>query len=86
MMDWISFLLGFAAGALTLLWISRHKRAEKRTHLDQVPPPPPVLPHDLKQQVLKLRAEGRLIEAVKLVRDRMVCGLKEAKDVVDNLR
>jgi hypothetical protein len=85
-MDWISFLSGFAAGAITLLWLQRRKRPDKRAHLDQLPLPPPVLPHDLKQQVLKLRAEGRLIEAVKLVRERMGCGLKEAKDAVDALR
>ena len=85
-MDWISFFIGFAAGAITLLWFSRRKETAKRAHLDQVPRPPPVLPHDLKQQVLKLRAEGRLIEAVKLVRERMGCGLKEAKDAVDEIR
>jgi ribosomal protein L7/L12 len=45
-----------------------------------------MLPDDLKQQALKLRAEGRLIEAIKLVKERMDCGLKEAKDAVDELR
>ena len=85
-MDWISFLIGFGVGAATLLWFMHRNRRDKRSALDQVPLPPPVLPYDLKQDVLKLRAEGRLIEAVKLVRERTRCGLKEAKDAVDSLR
>lgn len=85
-MDWISFFIGFGAGAATMMWFMRRTRPDKRPVLDQVPLSPTVLPYDLKQDVLKLRAEGRLIEAVKLVRERTRCGLKEAKDAVDGLR
>ncbi|QQS13311.1 MAG: ribosomal protein L7/L12 [Rhodospirillales bacterium] len=48
------------------------------------PPPPP--PGDPRAEATTLVAEGRLMEAVKLVRERTGMGLKEAKDYVDALR
>ena len=44
------------------------------------------IPHDIRAQALRLKAEGNFIEAVKLVRERTGCDLKTAKDAVDGLR
>jgi Ribosomal protein L7/L12 C-terminal domain len=82
-MDWISFFIGLSIGGGIVFWL---RRPRKRSQLDRPPASLPVLPHDLKQQILKLRAEGRQIDAIKLVRERTGCGLKEAKDAVDLLR
>jgi ribosomal protein L7/L12 len=43
------------------------------------------IPGDVKQTVLKLRAEGRTIEAIKLVRERTGCDLQAAKIAVEQL-
>ncbi len=40
----------------------------------------------LERQVIELIRADRVIEAVKLYRERTGLGLKEAKDAVDNLR
>lgn len=87
-MDYASFWIGVVTGVIlmTLLHIRRNRRAVRRAHLDMPPAPPPALPSEMKAQLLKLKAEGRMIEAVKLVRDRTGCGLKQAKDAVDELR
>jgi hypothetical protein len=82
-MDWLSFFIGLCLGGAIMFLFRRPRR---RVDVDRPPTSPPRLPDDLKQQVLKLRAEGRLMEAIKLVKERMNCGLKEAKDAVDELR
>lgn len=40
----------------------------------------------LENQIERLLAEGKKIQAVKLVRETYNCGLKEAKDVVDSIQ
>jgi hypothetical protein len=47
--------------------------------------PLPTLPEELNQRVRSLIAEKKQIEAIKLVRQQTNLGLKEAKDIVDNL-
>jgi ribosomal protein L7/L12 len=41
---------------------------------------------ELRSQILRLKADGRTIEAIKLVRERTGQGLKEAKDIVEAAR
>jgi hypothetical protein len=96
--DWISFAAGFMLALVLVtvfLWLKKKKAA--RIEMRQVdrgwpqrPPPPPtppiVLEGDLRAQVLLLRAEGRTIDAIKLVRTRLDCDLKSAKDAVEGLR
>jgi hypothetical protein len=79
--DWLAFLAGFGT-ALLLMFLLRSRR---RPDLDQPPAPPPHIPDDLRRAALKLRAEGRIIEAIKLVRDRTGCDLKTAKEAVERL-
>jgi hypothetical protein len=89
-MDYASFWIGVVTGIvlMTLLHMRRNSRLKRRAHLDR--PPLPIaatnVPPDLRAPILKLKAEGRTVEAVKLMRDRTRCGLKEAKDAVDDLR
>jgi hypothetical protein len=96
--DWISFAIGFAFAlilATVFLWLKKKKAA--RIEMRQVdrgwperplplPLPPVILEGDLRAQVLLLRAEGRMIDAIKLVRSRLDCDLKSAKDAVEGLR
>jgi hypothetical protein len=96
--DWISFAAGFALSLiLTLIFLWLKKKKAARVEMRQVdrgwpqrPPPPPtppiVLEGDLRAQVLLLRAEGRKVEAIKLVRIRLDCDLKSAADAVEGLR
>jgi len=51
----------------------------------RVPKELPPLPEELSQQVRSLLAQRKTIEAVKIVREKMNVGLKEAKDIVDSL-
>jgi ribosomal protein L7/L12 len=81
--DWFSFALGFIAAIALFAVIRRRKH---RVDLDAPPALPVDLPGELKAVVLKYRAEGRTIEAIKLVRERTGCDLKSAKDYVDRLR
>lgn len=80
--DWTSFVLGVAAGFTLCFLLMRRKRVQN--------PPPPVqpieLPPDLKALVLLYRADGRLIEAIKLVRERTGCDLRTAKYLVEHVR
>lgn len=87
--DWTAFALGFAA-ALALAAILRFRRV-RRSQGDLTKPPrfPPQfsdLSPELRSQILLLKAEGRVIEAIKLVRERTGQGLKEAKDIVEAVR
>jgi hypothetical protein len=81
--DWISFALGVLVGIAICFLLMRRKRA-------QVSPAPPLqaieLPSDLKAIVLLYRADGRLIDAVKLVRERTGCDLRTAKYLVEQVR
>jgi hypothetical protein len=79
--DWMAFICGFLT-ALLLMFVIRRKR---RPDIDRPPPAPVQIPGDVKQTVLKLRAEGRTIEAIKLVRERTGCDLQAAKIAVEQL-
>ncbi|SDL44431.1 Ribosomal protein L7/L12 C-terminal domain-containing protein [Nonomuraea maritima] len=51
------------------------------------PPPTPAIPPDLRDHLLRLIAQGRKIEAIKVLRGRLPSlGLKQAKDIVDSLQ
>lgn len=87
MWDWTSFLSGLAAGALAIVAAGRFRRGRR----DLVAPPPlpraaAELPHEIRALALRLRAEGRTIEAIKLVRERTGLDLKAAKQTVEDLR
>jgi ribosomal protein L7/L12 len=86
--DLTSFALGLVVGALAILvWRARRlSKAHSMPDLSGPPAPPVVLAPDVRAAALKLRAEGRLIEAIKLLRDRAGLDLKAAKDAVENLR
>jgi len=43
------------------------------------------LPPEIEEQVRGLLTAGRKIEAIKLVREAIHCGLKEAKDLVESI-
>ena len=81
--DWTSFALGVVAGFALCFLLLRRKRL-------QAPPVQPLqsieLPPDLKSLVLLYRADGRLIEAIKLVRERTGCDLRTAKYLVEHIR
>jgi hypothetical protein len=97
-LDWTAFGLGAAAGMAAMVaiywWLGRAARVGPAVDRDidgepdwwTAPAEALTLPADLRSQVLILRAEGRGIEAIKLVRTRMDCGLKDARDLVDDLR
>jgi hypothetical protein len=80
--DWMAFAAGFVA-ALLLMLLIRARRP--KPDLDGRPEPPIEIPADIKPTVLKLRAQGEAIEAIRLVRERTGCGLKPAKDAVERL-
>ncbi len=89
-LDWISVSIGFAGGVAVMAVLSWQRSGGRKAEPEQdwwsAPAHPLALPTDVQAQVLVLRAQGKTIEAVKLVRERMGCGLKEAKDAVDTLR
>lgn len=82
--DWISFGTGLLVGAVAVWRLGRRKRRP----LDRIAPPVPLPPiqADVKAAVLKMRAEGRIIEAIKLVHDKAGCDLRTAKEFVDKIR
>lgn len=53
-------------------------------HGDGVEPPPTANLNEMDQQIAGMMSRGEKIPAVKLVRDKLGCGLKEAKDYVEN--
>lgn len=86
--DWPSFLFGaLIGGTLMLVLTLRRKRREaRRVDLSAPPAPLPDIPNEIRSAVLKLRAEGNMIGAVKLLRERIDVDLKTAKDIVDTMR
>ncbi len=81
--DWTSFAFGALAGfAICFLFFGRKRalppQSEPITAIE--------LPPDLKSLVLLYRAEGRTIEAIKLVRERTGCDLRTAKYLVEHVR
>ncbi len=87
-MNYESFWVGVITGVvlMILLNIRRSRRAVRRPNLDATPAAPLVLSSDVRAQVLRMKAEGQTIAAIKLVRDRTGCDLKAAKDAVETLR
>lgn len=81
--DWFSFVLGVPVGFALCFWLMRRKMRPK-TPAPQVQPVE--LPPELRAQVLRYRAEGRLIDAIKLVRSRTGCDLYTARHLVDDVR
>lgn len=71
---------------MLVLTLRRRRREAKRA--DLVAPPAPVseISPEIRSAVLKLRAEGNMISAVKLLRERINVDLKTAKDIVERLR
>ncbi len=90
--EWTSFALGFVGAGVLMMFLGWRRRRRAKTDLTDLTAPPqfPVqaseLPSDLRPIILQLKAEGRKIEAIKLVRERTGIGLAEAKDLVDNIR
>ena len=84
--DWTSFALGMLIGGMVALFLGWRRKRLNRSNLDKPPTPPPSLTPELRSQILKLRAEGRVIDAIKMVRERTGCDLKSAKEAVDKLR
>jgi hypothetical protein len=84
--DWLAYAYGVASGvALALLMRFRSNR-NARPNLDRAPAMPVSIPPALLPEVRRLRAEGHVIHAIKLVREETGCDLKQAKDAVDQLR
>jgi ribosomal protein L7/L12 len=88
MNDWPSFLFGAVIGGVLMLVLTlrRRRREAKRADLVSSPVPMPEVSPEIRSAVLKLRAEGRSIDAVKLVRERIKVDLKTAKEIVDRTR
>lgn len=89
--DWTAFASGFGV-ALLLMFLLRWRRRARRTDLTQATDEAvkaqlaATLPPEIRAQVFRMKAEGRSIDAIKLVRERMGVDLKAAKDAVDGLR
>jgi large subunit ribosomal protein L7/L12 len=86
MIDPVSFMLGLVVGVVLMIWIAARRGRSARSDLRGPPAQLPELTGDVRSAALKLRAEGKTIEAIRLVRERTGIGLKEAKDAVDGMR
>jgi ribosomal protein L7/L12 len=88
MNDWPSFLFGAVIGVVLMLVLTLRRRRREAKRVDLVAPhaPLPELSPEIRSTVLKMRAEGNLIGAVKLVRERIDVDLKTAKDIVERMR
>ena len=86
--DWPSFLFGAVIGGVLMLVLTlrRRQREAKRADLVAPPAPAPEISPEIRSAVLKLRAEGNTISAIKLVRERINVDLKTAKDIVEQMR
>lgn len=81
--DWVAFFLGTVAGFAACFMLMRRKR---RALAPPLPIAPVELPPELRSLVLRYRAEGRAMEAVKILRERMGCDLQTARHLVDDVR
>jgi hypothetical protein len=86
--DWPSFMFGALIGGVLMLVLTfrRRRREAKRTDLVAPPVPLPEISPEIRSAVLKLRAEGKLISAIKLLRERIDVDLTTAKDIVERMR
>ncbi|RBQ18813.1 hypothetical protein DP939_16495 [Spongiactinospora rosea] len=73
----ISGMLIFAV--LVVIGIAAVARAAARNRPPQIPRPLPDVPHDLRSRVRALTDDGRMIHAIKLIREETAMGLKDAK-------
>jgi ribosomal protein L7/L12 len=88
--DWAAFGTGFGVALLLVLLL----RWRKGGRSDLAAPTEAAVkaqlmggvPSVMRAQVLQMKAEGRNIEAIKLVREKTGCDLKATKDAVDALR
>jgi hypothetical protein len=87
--DWTAFGSGFLVAVLIIVLI-RWRRTLRRTDSLSTPPRPipfiTDLSPDLRAQILRLKAEGHMIAAIKLARERTGLGLAEAKQLVEHIR
>lgn len=81
--DWFAFALGVLSGFVLCFWLMRRRA---RLHHPPAQIEPVELSPDLRAQVLRYRAEGRALDAIKLVRSRTGCDLQTAKYLVDDVR
>jgi ribosomal protein L7/L12 len=86
--DWPSFLFGTVIGGVLMLVLTLRRRRREAKRVDLVAPPVPLpeISPEIRSAVLKLRAEGKRISAIKLVRERINVDLKTAKDIVERMR
>ena len=86
--DWPSFLFGAVIGGVLMLVLTLRRRRREAKRADLVTPPSvvPKISPEIRSAVLKLRAEGKTINAIKLVRERINVDLKTAKDIVERMR
>jgi hypothetical protein len=71
---------------MLVLTLRRRRREAKRAELVTPPAQLPELSPEIRNGVIKLRAEGRTISAIKLVSERINVDLKTAKGIVERLR
>lgn len=86
--NWPSFLFGALIGGILMLVLTLRRRRREAKLVDLVAPPAPApeISPEIRSAVLKLRAEGNMINAIKLVRERIDVDLKTAKDIVEQMR
>jgi ribosomal protein L7/L12 len=86
--DWPSFIFGAVIGGVLMLVLTLRRRRREAKRADLVAPsaPLPEISPEIRSAVLKLRAEGRSIDAIKLVRERIDVDLTTAKDIVERMR
>lgn len=77
------FYIGLLLGGFVVALVGWRILSDKASRVVKSETPP--LPSDTNQAVLSLLGQNKKIEAIKLVRERTGLGLKEAKDLVENL-
>lgn len=87
--NWLTLLvvaaIGFIAGRVTAKSPLERDR-ERRDQAAALRQHKARLTHETKEAVQELLRNGKTIEAIKRVREDLNIGLKEAKDLVDELR
>ncbi|MFM2411470.1 MAG: Ribosomal protein C-terminal domain [Pseudomonadota bacterium] len=87
--DWTAFGSGFLVAVLIIALIRWRRTLRRTDSLSKLPRPVPSitdLPPDLRKQILRLNAEGQVIAAIKLARERTGLGLAEAKQLIEQIR